>query len=148
MPECADFNLFVGSESGLLKGVSVNPKANIAKNFHVGTKVDKLSKEDEITCLTWGQREGGGGNRELLMALKNRTVRVFDVVEKCFSESIMLDKQDDCPEGEIKGLARCNGSLVTASQSGVVKVWRYNKVIIAFTLTVLSKEFQKENRFC
>ncbi len=125
MPESSDFNAFVGAETGILKALSVNPKANLTKNFHVrGVKPgEKLSKEDEITCLEWG-----GGDAEVLIASRSRCVRAFDVDEKAFVECVDLTKQEGCPEGAIRGLARYDECLLTASESGVVRLWRYNEV--------------------
>jgi hypothetical protein len=43
----ADFNVFSGAENGILKCISINPKANILKNFsHNSAPIDR---EQEIT---------------------------------------------------------------------------------------------------
>ena len=128
-PPSIDFNVLVGAETGILKGVNVNPKANIVKNFHAGTSTisagGKLSKDDEITCLSWN----GDSQSELLLALRNRTVRVFDVAEKSFVETIDLRKHED-EKGEdiIRGIGRWDDTIITASKSGTVKPWRYDQV--------------------
>ena len=129
-----DFNVLVGAETGILKGVNVNPKANIAKNFHAGTSTisagGKLSREDEITCLTWN----GASKNEVLLSLKNRTVRVFDVAEKSFIETMNLRKhEDENGDDVIRGIARLNETLITASKSGTVRLWRYDKVRLSHT---------------
>ena len=129
-PPPIDFNVLVGAETGILKGVNVNPKANIAKNFHAGTSTisagGKLSREDEITCLSWNN---GASRSEALLALRNRTVRVFDVAEKRFVETIDLRKHEDKPgEDLIRGIGRLDDTLITASKSGAVKLWRYGRV--------------------
>ena len=128
-PASIDFNVLVGAETGILKGVNINPKANIAKNFHAGTSTisagGKLSREDEITCLSWN----GASQSELLLALRNRTVRVFDVAEKRFVETIDLTKhEDEAGDDIIRGIGRLDDTLVTASKSGTVKLWRYGQV--------------------
>ena len=63
-----DFNVFVGAETGILKGVNVHNKGNIAKNFH---NFKSLDKEYEITCASFGDGEG-----EILMGLRNQSVKV------------------------------------------------------------------------
>ena len=63
-----DFNVFVGAETGILKGVNVHNKGNIAKNFH---NLKSLDKEYEITCASFGDGEG-----EILMGLRNQSVKV------------------------------------------------------------------------
>ena len=66
--EGADFNVFVGAETGILKGVNVNVKGNIVKNFH---NLKSLEKQFEITCSSFGEGEG-----EILMGLRNQSVKV------------------------------------------------------------------------
>ena len=115
--ESLDFNVFVGAETGLLKGVQANPKANIVKNFHA---LKKLDREQEITAMAWGE-EGQG---EILTGLRNGTVKVFSPAQKEFTASV------DCASGEdkeglaLRGVARVDGALVTAAHSGDVRVWR------------------------
>ena len=63
-----DFNVFVGAETGILKGVNVHSKGNIVKNFH---NLQHLDKQFEITCASFGSGEG-----EILMGLRNQSVKV------------------------------------------------------------------------
>ena len=70
--EGADFNVFVGAETGILKGVNVNVKGNIVKNFH---NLKSLEKQFEITCSSFGEGEG-----EILMGLRNQSVKVAQAV--------------------------------------------------------------------
>ncbi len=72
--DSADFNVFVGSEIGLLKGVSVNPKANMVKNFH---SLNKLDKKEEITSMAWG---AGGG--EVITGLRGGVVKVGHMISQ------------------------------------------------------------------
>jgi len=69
-PPDPDFNVFAGAETGLLKGISVSSKGCIAKNFK-GSAGKLLDKDEEITCMEWTK-----GNKEVLVGLKNRIVRV------------------------------------------------------------------------
>ena len=64
-----DFNVFVGAETGILKGVNVHNKGNIVKNFH---NLKSLDKQFEITCTSFGDGEG-----EILLGLRNQSVKVF-----------------------------------------------------------------------
>ena len=66
-----DFNVFVGAETGILKGVNVHSKGNIVKNFH---NLKSLDKQFEITCASFGDGEG-----EILMGLRNQSVKVHDM---------------------------------------------------------------------
>ena len=63
-----DFNVFVGAETGILKGLNVHSKGNIVKNFH---NLKSLDKQYEITCASFGDGEG-----EILMGLRNQSVKV------------------------------------------------------------------------
>ena len=49
-----DFNIFVGAETGLLKGVCIDPKLNLAKNF---SNMHSLERKHEITAMSWGNDE-------------------------------------------------------------------------------------------
>ena len=62
-----DFNVFVGAETGILKGVNVNQKATISKNFH---NLANLQKDFEITCMSFGESENESISFGYLFALK------------------------------------------------------------------------------
>ena len=74
-----DFNVFAGAETGILKAANINNKACISKNFH---NLSKLTKENEITCLSYGASEN-----EILLGLRNQTVKVYDVQFRSFSQN-------------------------------------------------------------
>ena len=75
-----DFNVFAGAETGILKGANVNNKACISKNFH---NLSNLQKDFEITCMGFGETEN-----EILLGLRNQTVKVYDVQFRSFSQSM------------------------------------------------------------
>jgi len=108
-----DFNVFVGAETGILKGVNVHSKGNIVKNFH---NLKSLDKQFEITCASFGDGEG-----EILMGLRNQSVKVYDVAFRSFSQSI----ETPGGSGPLVGIARHAGTIVTASEGGVVSYWKY-----------------------
>ena len=70
-----DFNVFVGAETGILKGINVHSKGNIVKNFH---NLKSLDKQFEITCASFGDGEG-----EILMGLRNQSVKVTGQLKVC-----------------------------------------------------------------
>jgi len=106
-----DFNVFAGAETGILKGANVNNKACISKNFH---NLANLQRDFEITCLSFGETEN-----EILLGLRNQTVKVYDVQFRSFSQSMDAQKGS----GSLVGICRHAGAIVTAAQSGVVTVW-------------------------
>lgn len=106
--------MFVGAETGILKGVNVNNKASISKNFH---NLSSLEKQFEITSLSFGDTEN-----EILLGLRNQTVKVYDIQYRSFSES--MDCSTDT-EGQLVGVARVEGTLITASRGGALSYWTH-----------------------
>ena len=80
-----DFNVFVGAETGILKGINVHSKGNIVKNFH---NLKSLDKQFEITCASFGDGEG-----EILMGLRNQSVKVTGQLELCLHPLFIADQQ-------------------------------------------------------
>lgn len=108
-----DFNFFVGAETGLLKGVCINPKSNICKNF---SNMHSLERKHEITAMAWGNDQ----QTEILMGLKGQIVRTFDTEDKTFTSSHELSVNSG---GKIVGIERVDETLVVAFESGTVQVW-------------------------
>ena len=52
----ADFNVFVGSVNGLLKGININGKGAISKNL--SKMVAEREEQNEITCMSFDGNEG------------------------------------------------------------------------------------------
>ncbi|XP_076054973.1 WD repeat domain 74 lethal (2) k09848 isoform X2 [Oratosquilla oratoria] len=113
MEENCDFNVFVGAETGVLKGININRKAVVQKNFH---KLKGLFRENEITAMCWGDSE----EIELLMGLRDQTVRTFDTSCNAFVSSWEAKVR----EGQLVSLARIDGITVTAVKSGQVTLWK------------------------
>jgi len=110
--EKPDFNIFVGAETGLLKGVCIDPKLNLVKNF---SNMHSLEKKHEITAMSWGDEQ----QNEILLGLRGQVVRTFDSEDKSFTSN-----QEVTASGKIVGIARVNDAIVVASESGVVQLWR------------------------
>ena len=115
-PKVPDFNVFVGSETGLLKGISVNPKMSLSKNF---LNMQHLERKHEITAMAWGDED----ESEILLGLRGNIVRSFHPEDKLFASTM----ESDANCGKIVGIARAEDAIVTACESGVVKVWRNSK---------------------
>ncbi|XP_042855775.1 WD repeat-containing protein 74-like [Penaeus japonicus] len=107
-----DFNVYVGAETGVLKGLHLNQKAVINKNFN---NLQSLERGHEITSMIWGNEE----QNEIMMGLHNQTIRVFDVGIKAFTSSRELK----VGEGPIVSLAKWNDVTISAVKSGQVTVW-------------------------
>jgi len=134
-----DFNAFAGSETGLLKGLSVTPKTCLAKNFK-GSAGKALLKEEEITCLALAN-----GGKDVLVGMKNRLVRTFNPADKAFTESLTCTVNGEA-DGPLRGVARVDSVLVTAAESGVVKLWRYKDGVEVNTVDVAASQSKKLRR--
>ena len=106
-----DFNIFVGAETGLLKGVCINPKLNLSKNF---SNMNHLERKHEITAMSWGNDE----QTEILLGLRGQVVRTFDSEDKSFTSHQEVKNVN----GKIVGIARVSDALVVASDSGSIQV--------------------------
>lgn len=105
-------SVWVGSETGILKGVSVARKQ--AFNF---CSSQELSRGLEVRALCWGDP----AESELLVGSVDGTVRTFSTEKGAFTESRQCG---DPAEGCFVGLAALSGSSVaTCSESGALRVW-------------------------
>ena len=69
----------------------------------------------EITCMNFGESQS-----EILLGLRNQTVKVYDTQFKSFSQS--MDTKGGT--GPLVGIARNDGTIVTAAESGAVVYWK------------------------
>ncbi|KAM4617306.1 WD repeat-containing protein 74 [Discoglossus pictus] len=104
-------HVWVGTETGILKGINLQKKQ--ATNY---TEVNSLNRGQEITALCWGDPE----ESEVLLGCRDGTVRVFSAEKSKFTEI------HECPggEGAFQGLAILDNAVITCVESGLLKVWR------------------------
>ncbi|XP_030008081.1 WD repeat-containing protein 74 [Sphaeramia orbicularis] len=106
-------SVWLGSETGILKGVSLSRKQ--AFNF---CNMSHLSREQEVRALCWGDP----AESELLVGSVDGSVKTFSVEKGSFTET---RRCGDPADGCFSGLAVLSGSaLVTCVESGTVRVWR------------------------
>nr|XP_020653033.1 WD repeat-containing protein 74 [Pogona vitticeps] len=105
-------HVWVGSETGILKGINLQKKQ--ATNFKLGDVT--LSRREAVTAMCWGD----AFESEIFVGCLDGSVRLFSTEKGKFTES------RDCHggEGPFCGLAMLNGSLVTCVASGLLKVWQ------------------------
>ncbi|XP_069749946.1 WD repeat-containing protein 74 isoform X2 [Narcine bancroftii] len=104
-------HVWVGTETGILKGVNLQQKR--ATNY---TNISTLSRDQEICAMCWGYPP----ESEVLLGCLNGTVKVFSTEKEKFTEF------RDCSRGEgpFRGLATYDSSLITCVESGLLKVWK------------------------
>ncbi|XP_019729872.1 WD repeat-containing protein 74 [Hippocampus comes] len=106
--------VWLGSETGILKGVSVSRKQ--AFNF---CNSSQLSRQHEVRTLCWAD----AAESELLVAAVDGTVKTFSVEKGAFTDTRSCG---DPAEGCFVGMAVLdNGAAqVTCAESGLLRVWR------------------------
>ncbi|XP_029923810.1 WD repeat-containing protein 74 [Myripristis murdjan] len=106
-------SVWLGSETGILKGVSLSRKQ--AFNF---CQVSSLSRDQEVRALCWADP----AESELLVGSVNGTVKTFSTEKGLFTESRSCG--DPAEDGAFTGLAVADGALVTCVESGKLRVWK------------------------
>lgn len=105
-----DFNAFICSQNGILKGVLVNKKGIISKNFD---SLDKLSKVNGYTCLGLGDKPN-----EILVGNRVPEIKSFNIKDKTFSNILKIE--EDLGKSTLVGVTSYEGNLVTAAQNGQI----------------------------
>lgn len=114
-----DFNVFVGGKSGIFKGVRVKEKSCVMK--HIQNLVS-ITDNHEVTCMAWGDDE----EKEILLACGSkgvRSIKTYDTEHHSFKTAFVCN----VGEGNINGIARYKNKILTAVQSGHVKLWNHKE---------------------
>ena len=117
--ESADFNVFVGASTGLLKGVSLNPNSNLCKNFT--NNLHALDRaQHEITCMSWANAKSTTVDQnDIFVGLRNGIVRRFNCVDKKFERcNVRARCEDPANVDPLVGMACYDDAIITAAQSG------------------------------
>ena len=109
-------NVFVGSETGLLKGIYV--KGRKWKNVN---NISNCNGNSEITCLCWASSD----KTELHAGLRNNCVLTFDACG--FREARVVRSYS--VEGHIKEIVKSNETFVTGFSEGSVCIWRSSNIV-------------------
>ncbi|KAJ8348493.1 hypothetical protein SKAU_G00270820 [Synaphobranchus kaupii] len=105
-------SVWVGSETGILKGVSLAKKQ--AFNF---CELNSLSRDQEVCVLCWGDAQ----ETEVLVGCANGAVKTFSTEKGIFTGSRQCG---DSTQAKFTGLAVTDSSLVTCVESGLMKIWK------------------------
>ncbi|KAK3550280.1 hypothetical protein QTP86_023832 [Hemibagrus guttatus] len=104
-------SVWVGAETGILKGVCVSRKQ--VYNF---CEMRSLSRDEEICTIAWGDEH----ETEVLIGSVNGRVKTFSTEKGIFTES---RECADLTHGRFTGIAVTDRSLITCVESGLLKVW-------------------------
>ncbi|XP_066467068.1 WD repeat-containing protein 74 [Tiliqua scincoides] len=109
-------HVWVGSETGILKGINLQKKQ--ATNYRFGEAT--VNRQEAVTALCWGDPY----ESEIFVGCLNGSVKLFSTEKGKFTES------RNClgGEGAFCGLAVLDNSLITCVESGLLKVWRDNSM--------------------
>uniref|UniRef100_A0A8C6XGG8 WD repeat-containing protein 74 n=1 Tax=Naja naja TaxID=35670 RepID=A0A8C6XGG8_NAJNA len=105
-------HVWVGSETGILKGINLQKKQ--ATNYRMGETT--LSRREAVTAMCWGDSY----ESEIFVGCFDGSVRLFSTEKGKFIES----RECQGGEGPFCGLAVLDGSLITCVESGLMKIWR------------------------
>ncbi|KAK9510622.1 hypothetical protein O3M35_005364 [Rhynocoris fuscipes] len=110
------YNAYVGSASGIFKGVYAVHKSNIVVKNIDGLK--NATNKNPITAMSWCD----GGENEIIIGYSNQLVKVYDVQSKTFT----FNEDKKFGDGAIVGVSKYQGSIIKAVESGTVKIWKEN----------------------
>lgn len=116
------WNVYLGTETGLLKGVNV--VKDCWKNLN---EVSKPDKSNEIRSMTWT----GEDEANICVGLRNKRVGHFDTEQQRFGEFIFFDGGT----GDLKNVFQTDDVTVTALDSGIVNVWQNMQVVHSIETT-------------
>jgi len=105
-----DLNAFICSQNGILKGVLINKKGIITKNFD---NLDKLSKVNGYTCIGQGDKPN-----EILVGNRVPEIKTFNIKDKTFSNTVKIE--EDLGKNTLVGVTSYEGNIVTAAQNGQI----------------------------
>lgn len=110
-------NVYVGSETGLLKGIAVAKGS--WRNLN---NIDTPNKSNEITCLCWNHED----ETSLIVGLRCHKVANFDIRGQVLSDFTLLDQGK---EGNLRSVSKFEDSLITAYDNGLVYIQQDDKIV-------------------
>ncbi|KAK3603142.1 hypothetical protein CHS0354_042967 [Potamilus streckersoni] len=109
------YNVFVGSETGLLKGINI-----VRSSWDNLNSMEKADREKEICAMCWNNEN----ESEICVGLKNQEIMIYDIPNKAFSGNFQFQGGKE----KLKNVAKLNENIITAVDSGVVRVWKGDEI--------------------
>lgn len=114
-----NYDIYTGGRSGVFKGIRIEKDTYAMDNIQ---NIISITANDCVTSLSWGDNE----EKEILIACGEneiRSVKVYDTECSTFTCSFFCN----VGSGKVNGLSRYNETILTAVQSGQVKLWRFKE---------------------
>ncbi|BES88408.1 WD domain, G-beta repeat [Nesidiocoris tenuis] len=110
------FNVFVGTASGLFKSINAVEKEELLVVNVDGVKGG--TNRNPVTSLSWAT--GVDNGTQVIVGWANHTVKIFSPQLGKFIKT----EDRKCGDGALVSVAKHQGTMVTAVDSGVVKIWK------------------------
>ncbi|KAL7294136.1 hypothetical protein TKK_0012164 [Trichogramma kaykai] len=112
-----DFDVIVGGTTGFIHGVNISSTTNIVKTIQNPASNDN---HGEVSCMEW---ENLNEQNILIGCGKNnvRSVKIYDTENHSLRTLFVAD----VGLGAIRGLAKYNEQVLTAAESGHIKLWNH-----------------------
>ncbi|XP_015123557.1 WD repeat-containing protein 74 [Diachasma alloeum] len=112
-----DFDLFVGGKSGVFKGIKYEKSLCKMKNLQ---SLVSITNDHEVTAMAWSDEN----EDEILIGYGTKDKKGVKIYE-CGTSSFASTFTCDAGEGSIRGILRYDDAILTAVESGHVKLWRH-----------------------
>ncbi|XP_014259973.1 WD repeat-containing protein 74 [Cimex lectularius] len=109
-----NFNCYVGTASGIFKGVHIVEKHDLFVKNIDGLKSG--TNKNPITCMNWAEP----GEEEVIIGYSNQLVKVYNVKSRSFTSQ----EEKKCGQGSLIGVAKFSDAIMTGVDGGSVKIWR------------------------
>ncbi|XP_076646423.1 WD repeat domain 74 lethal (2) k09848 [Halictus rubicundus] len=112
-----NYDIYTGCKSGVFKGIKIEKEQCIMQNIQ---SLVSITDNDSVTAISWGDNE----EKEILIACGTkeiRSVKVYDTECSTFTCSFFCN----VGTGKVNGISRYDEAILTAVQSGEVKLWRF-----------------------
>ncbi|RNA36918.1 WD repeat-containing 74 [Brachionus plicatilis] len=113
-----DYNIFVGTDNGLLKGI--NSKTRSFNNLN---SMENLTKDKEILQMSWFDQKT---QQDIFFCTKDKHLVKFNTLKNIQDPFIQFGSFD-CGLGDLKGMEIIEDKILTCVDKGLMKLWSVNE---------------------
>ncbi|XP_063978560.1 WD repeat-containing protein 74 [Diachasmimorpha longicaudata] len=114
-----EFDLYVGGKSGVFKGIKYEKSLCKMKNLQ---SLVSITSDHEVTAMAWSDEN----EDEVLIGYGTKEKKGIKIYE-CGTSSFVSTFTCEAGEGPIRGISRHDDAILTAVESGHVKLWRHEE---------------------